>query len=48
MKQKLMKHDLISFIEHIRLVLIVKSLVSTFGDGQLVMLCLELASELWE
>ena len=38
--QKLMMHDLISFIEHIGFVLILNSLVSTFGDGLPMMIYL--------
>ena len=38
--QKSMTHDLIIFREHICLVIIVNSLVSTFGDGRPVILCL--------
>ena len=38
--QKSMTHDLISFREHICLVLVMNSLVSTFGDGRPVRLCL--------
>ena len=37
---KSMTHDLISFIEHICLVFVMNSLVSTFGDGRPVRLCL--------
>ena len=38
--EKPMTHDRISFIEHTCLVLVVNSLVSTFGDGCPVILCL--------
>ena len=38
--QKWMTHDKISFIEHTCLVLFVNSLVSVFGDGCPVILCL--------
>ena len=45
---KPMTHDLISFLEHICLVLVVNSLVSTFGDGRLVRyVSLKLASGFW-